>query len=420
MAYSAIFLNTVKEVVAFVTQKPYDGQLVVFCSFLKGYGVKASILYQSYTWQSCREKHFYRSLQAELKALKQEGFTHVLLPPFTKSLSQEGYLPQALYSLNSQYGNQASLCQLIEAAHDLGIKVLGDAVLNHRVGVKSWGDLQNPDWDPTCICQDDEWPKAKGQPDSGAMVPYARDIDFSQKKVIDDLKKWLSWLTEKIGFDGFRLDFARGYAANYAKILMDHVPEKTFIAEIWHDFNVQNSDKNRQQLMDWLDATSANAYVFDFTTYGLLQHAFSHMDFSKLADKHGCPTGAIGWWPERSFTFGGNHDVSSNEFGGQSYWPMPKRYLTAYYAYLLTHPGKPCVYKGHYQHGKLKNEIKKLLEIRKDFQIDHAPWIEIHKATPTSYVACINKTLWIQLGENANDGKTGIILCSGDGYVIWT
>lgn len=55
------------------------------------------------------------------------------LPPPTDSVSPEGYLPRDLYDLdNSKYGNLSELRDTIAAFHENGVKVLADAVLNHR------------------------------------------------------------------------------------------------------------------------------------------------------------------------------------------------------------------------------------------------------------------------------------------------
>ena len=44
----------------------------------------------------------------------------------------QGYLPGDLYNLNSKYGSEAELIGAVRALQAHGIKVLGDAVLNHR------------------------------------------------------------------------------------------------------------------------------------------------------------------------------------------------------------------------------------------------------------------------------------------------
>ena len=49
------------------------------------------------------------------------------------------------------------LKNLVSTLHSYGIKVLADIVINHRVGLKSWADFENPKWDAFSVCSDDEW-----------------------------------------------------------------------------------------------------------------------------------------------------------------------------------------------------------------------------------------------------------------------
>ena len=42
------------------------------------------------------------------------------------------YLPTDLYNLNSAYGSEAELRDLVRSLHDVGIKVIADIVINHR------------------------------------------------------------------------------------------------------------------------------------------------------------------------------------------------------------------------------------------------------------------------------------------------
>ncbi len=43
-----------------------------------------------------------------------------------------------------------------------------------------------------------------------------------QERVRSDLKQWLSWLRQDVGFDGIRLDFSKGYGGQYVKVRVQH------------------------------------------------------------------------------------------------------------------------------------------------------------------------------------------------------
>lgn len=44
----------------------------------------------------------------------------------------QGYLPRDLYQLDSAYGSEADLRELIQECHNHNIKVIADIVINHR------------------------------------------------------------------------------------------------------------------------------------------------------------------------------------------------------------------------------------------------------------------------------------------------
>lgn len=56
-------------------------------------------------------------------------------------------------------------------------------------------------------------------------LPYKRPLTsqasgplHAQERVRADLKQWLSWLRQEVGFQGLRLDFSKGYAGQWVKV----------------------------------------------------------------------------------------------------------------------------------------------------------------------------------------------------------
>lgn len=55
------------------------------------------ILFQAFGWQSSKQNGaWYEKIKESLQDLKNSGATHVWLPPPSKSVSREGYLPTQL------------------------------------------------------------------------------------------------------------------------------------------------------------------------------------------------------------------------------------------------------------------------------------------------------------------------------------
>jgi len=78
-------------------------------------------------------------LQAHVQTLKEQipgiadaGFTAVWLPPPSDAVSAQGYLPRDYYNINSKYGTEAELRELLAVMHENGVKAIADIVINHR------------------------------------------------------------------------------------------------------------------------------------------------------------------------------------------------------------------------------------------------------------------------------------------------
>ena len=54
-----------------------------------------------------------------------------------------------------------------------------------------------------------------------------------------------------------------------------------------------------------------------------------------------------------------------------NHWPFPWNHLHEGYAYILTHPGTPCVFYDHQWQEGLRQTIEKLIKIRKDMGISN-------------------------------------------------
>jgi alpha-amylase len=242
--------------------------------------------------------------------------------------------------------------------------------------------------------------------------------------VQNDLKSWMNWLKSSIGYDGWRYDYVKGYAGSYVGNYNAGTLPYFSVGELWTDLNLGNPDAHRQQLMNWIDATGGRSAAFDFTTKGILQQAVQYNEFWRLKDSTGKPSGAIGWWPARSVTFIDNHDTGpSHPSGGQNHWPFPSDKVMQGYAYILTHPGIPCVYWVHFYDWGHAAAIKSLMAARKEKGVTSTSGVSIMAADSYRYAAIITGNtgkLAMKIGPGAWSPGTGWTLVnSGTNWAVW-
>ncbi|WOL02990.1 alpha-amylase 3, chloroplastic [Canna indica] len=425
-AYS-IFRSSIPSFVEHVSDVEISKPAVKVCS---GTGSGYEILCQGFNWESNKSGRWYSELSAKTKELSSLGFTVVWLPPPTESVSPEGYMPKDLYNLNSRYGSMEELKDLVKSFHEVGIKVLGDVVLNHRCahyqnkdGV--WNIFGGRlDWDERAIVADDPHFQGRGNKSSGDSFHAAPNIDHSQDFVRRDLKEWLCWLRKEIGYDGWRLDFVRGFWGGYVKDYIEASEPYFAVGEYWDSLSYtygamdHNQDAHRQRIVDWINATNGTAGAFDVTTKGILHSALERCEYWRLSDADGKPPGVVGWWPSRAVTFIENHDTGST----QGHWRFPSGKEMQGYAYILTHPGTPAVFYDHiFSH--YNHEISKLISVRNRNKIHCRSTVKITKAERDVYAAEIEEKVAVKIGpgfyEPPDGPKSWVVAAEGTDYKVW-
>ncbi|XP_047330029.1 alpha-amylase 3, chloroplastic isoform X2 [Impatiens glandulifera] len=392
-----------------------------------GTGSGFEILLQGFNWESHKSGKWYIDLKEKASEISSLGFTVVWLPPPTESVSPEGYMPKDLYNLNSRYGNIEELKLLVTRFHKSGVKVLGDVVLNHRCAhYKNANGIWNLfggrlNWDDRAIVADDPHFQGKGNKSSGDNFHAAPNIDHSQDFVRKDIKEWLCWLREEIGYDGWRLDFVRGFWGGYVKDYLDASGPYFAVGEYWDSLSYtfgemdHNQDTHRQRIIDWINATNGTAGAFDVTTKGILHATLDRCEYWRLSDQKGKPPGVVGWWPSRAVTFIENHDTGST----QGHWRFPGGKEMQGYAYILTHPGTPAVFYDHiFSH--MQSEIAALISLRNRNKINCRSTVNIVKAERDVYAALIDDKLAMKMGPGHYEpsGKWSLVL-EGNDYKVW-
>lgn len=398
-----------------------------------GTGTGREIVFQGFNWESWR-RQWYLELASKAADLSRCGITSVWFPPPTESVAPQGYMPSDLYNLNSAYGSLEELKSCIEEMHNQDLLALGDVVLNHRCAHKQspngvWNIFGGKlGWGPEAIVCDDPNFQGRGNPSSGDIFHAAPNIDHSQEFVRQDIKEWLNWLRNDVGFDGWRLDFVRGFSGAYVKEYIEASNPAFSIGEYWDSLAYEggnlsyNQDAHRQRIVNWINATGGSSSAFDVTTKGIL-HSALHNQYWRLIDPQGKPTGVMGWWPSRAVTFLENHDTGST----QGHWPFPRDKLTQGYAYILTHPGTPVIFYDHFYEFGIRDVINELIEARRRAGIHCRSPLKIYHANGDGYVAQIGDTLVMKLGhldwnpskEVHLDGTWQKFVDKGSEYQIW-
>ncbi|KAG2436035.1 hypothetical protein HYH02_011747 [Chlamydomonas schloesseri] len=402
-----------------------------------GSGSGSEILLQAFNWESHRQK-LYKQLQGRVKDISDAGFTGVWMPPPSDSVSPQGYLPRDLYSLDSAYGSEGELRELITAFHQNNIKVIADIVVNHRCANSQGSDGKwnkfggRLAWDASAICSNNPSFGGRGNPKQGDDYAAAPNIDHSQERIRNDIVQWMKYLRNSIGFDGWRFDFVRGYLGSYCKQYIDETVPAMAFGEYWDSCEYTdgvlnyNQDAHRQRTVNWCDSTGGTSAAFDFTTKGILQEAVGRREYWRLVDSQGRPPGVMGMWPSRAITFIDNHDTGST----LNHWPFPSRNLPEGYAYILTHPGTPCVFYDHFyqEENNLRKAILDLLKVRRRNGINARSKVVVKKSAADVYAALIDDKVAVKLGPGdwspnhqgiKVNGKELKVSVSGFQFAVW-
>lgn len=154
--------------------------------------------------------HNYNDLADTLTYLKRLGVQAIELMPINEFEGNDswGYNPSFFFAPDKYYGTAHDLKRFIELAHQQGIAVILDIVLNHAFGQNPMVQMYFEDGKPAA---NNPWFNRE------YVGPYQWGYDFNHEspytqQFVDDVNRY--WL-EEFHIDGFRFDFTKGFT-NYA------------------------------------------------------------------------------------------------------------------------------------------------------------------------------------------------------------
>ncbi len=194
------------------------------------------------------------------------GVTGLWLMPITQSPSYHGYDATDYFTVEADYGTNQDFKDLVAAAHERGIRVIVDLMLNHTSSEHPWfldsasgSGSAKRDWyvwradDPG---QTSSWGTPAWHPRNGAYYlglfwEGMPDLNYRTQAVTDQMYDVADFWLQDLGTDGFRLDAVRhlieegdnfdGGPATHAWLAAwdDHIDsvddQALTVGEVWSD-----------------------------------------------------------------------------------------------------------------------------------------------------------------------------------------
>ncbi len=282
-------------------------------------------VYEIYVRAFSKEGSF-KAVQDRLPYLKKLGVGTLWLMPIYP-IGEQGrkgslgspYSVRDYYQVNTEYGNEQALKNLIKAVHGAGMHIIVDMVANHTAN--DYVAMTNH---PEMFLKDEKGGFTREVADWSDVT----DFDYSKPQTRNYMKAVLKYWIKEFDFDGYRCDVA------------GMVP-----LDFWQDAvsELLPIKRNLYMLAEWEDPKfHLNAFhsTYDWTLYHLLKDIYAAKKAANLAlewieeKKNLYPQNAL---PLR---FIENHDEqrSAHKFGRKGYKPFA--------AFIFSMYGVPLLYNG--------------------------------------------------------------------------
>jgi len=372
-------------------------------------------------------------------------------------------------SVRTKYGTKQEYLDAIKAVHEAGMQVYVDIVLNHKAGgdeielikvrkadpedrtkfisepfdIEAYTKFTFPGrkgqysdfiWDFRCFTGVDFDNKTKEMAIYSILNDYGEgwedvideekgnydylmydDIEFRNRAVVEELKRWGEWYCRTTGFDGVRLDAVKHIAPAFENEWLDHmrrVTGKEFFAvgEYW-------APGNLPLLLKYIEATEGRMSLFDASLHHNFEAAGKQKrDYDLTTIFNDTLVAAR---PDLAVTVVDNHDTQPLQSLEAPVEPWFKP--MAYAIILLREVGYPCVFYPDLYGAKYKDKghdgndyeiylpgvenIEKLMTARKRFAYGpQRDWLD--------HPNCIG---WTREGDGDHPGSgCAVLVSNGD------
>lgn len=329
------------------------------------------VMLQGFSWNAYDYAQ-WKTLEAQAPEMK--GFIDLVWVPQSGKCAEAvqvmGYKPYYYFNHNSSFGTEAELRSMIKTFKANGIGTIADVVVNHR-NTEGWFTFPAETYQgvtyqmlPTDICKNDDGGKTLAQAqkervslssnnDEGDDFGDCRDLDHKSANVQKVVKAYLNFLKNDLGYEGFRYDMVKGFAASHVGDYNTATGIQYSVGEYWDGVgNIKN----------WINNTDKKSGAFDFPFHYNMTNAIRYNDWRKLNDA--CLMSDPSY-RQYAITFVENHDIQVREDKSNegSKDPIPTAYIPAANAFMIAMPGTPCIFQPHWK--AYEHELKSMIEARK-------------------------------------------------------